>query len=540
LEGAQLALTESYVAGPTGPAVRDVTLGQLLEQAARAAPERIALIAGVADPALRRQWTYSELYAEAQRTARALLGRFKPGDRIAVWAQNLPEWIMLEFGAGLAGMVLVTVNPGFRAKEVEYVLKQSRSTGVFVVNSFRGNPMLETVREVAARCPELREIICFDDWQAFIVAGDDKRIALPTVKPTDPVMIQYTSGTTGFPKGALLHHRGLATNGADTAERMGIKPGDVFITTMPLFHTGGCVCCVLGAVSKAATQVLLEAFEPALVLELFGTYRGNAMIGVPTMLVAMLEHPTFASTDLSSVKAICSGGSTVPAALVTLFEQKLGAPFTIVFGQTECSPVAAMTMTTDTIEDKAGTIGLPLPNMETRIVNPDTGKTAAIGEIGEFCTRGYHVMLGYFELPEATAAAIDSDGWLHTGDLCAMDARGYCTVEGRLKDMIIRGGENIYPRELEELLFRHPKVGEVAVIGLPHEKWGEEVAAIIRPAPGAVIDKEEMSAYMRYSLAPHKTPKHWFIVEAFPLTGSGKIQKFKLREFWAKGEMQAL
>ena len=264
-----MALTESYVAGPAAPAVRDITLGQLLEQAAKSAPDRIALIAGVPDPALRRQWTYSELYAEAQRTARALLSRFKPGERIAVWAQNLPEWIMLEFGAGLAGMVLVTVNPGFRANEVEYVLKQSRSAGVFVVNSFRGNPMLETVREVAPRCPELREIICFDDWPAFIAAGDDKSIALPAVKPTDPVMIQYTSGTTGFPKGALLHHRGLATNGADTAERMGIDPGDVFITTMPLFHTGGCVCCVLGAVSKAATQVLLEAFEPGLVLELF-------------------------------------------------------------------------------------------------------------------------------------------------------------------------------------------------------------------------------------------------------------------------------
>ncbi len=199
---------------------------------------------------------------------------------------------MLEFGAGLAGVVLVTVNPGFRANELEYVLKQSRSAGVFVVNSFRGNPMLETVREVAPRCPELREIICFDDWPAFIAAGDDKSIALPAVKPTDPVMIQYTSGTTGFPKGALLHHRGLANNGADTAERMGIDPGDVFITTMPLFHTGGCVCCVLGSVSKAATQVLLEAFEPGLVIEMFETYRGNAMVGVPTMLVAMLEHPS--------------------------------------------------------------------------------------------------------------------------------------------------------------------------------------------------------------------------------------------------------
>ncbi len=535
-----MALAESYVAGPTTPAVRDMTFGDLLRKAAEAAPDRIALIAGVPDPSLRRQWTYAELYREAQRTARALLSRFKPGERIAVWAQNIPEWVMLEFGAGIAGMILVTVNPGFRAKEVEYVLKQSRSAGVFVVKEFRGNPMLETVQAVAPNCPELRQIICFDDWNAFIAAGDDETIKLPIVSPDDPVMIQYTSGTTGFPKGALLRHRGLVNNGADTADRMGFDPGDVFVTTMPLFHTGGCVCCVIGAVSKMATQVLVEAFDPAIVLEMFATYRGNAMVGVPTMLIAMLEHPTFPSTDLSSVKTICSGGSTVPAPLVKRFEEKLGAQFTIVFGQTECSPVAAQTFTHDSIEDKAGTIGLPLPNMETKIVDPNTGETVPIGTIGEFCTRGYHVMLGYFDMPEASAAAVDADGWLHTGDLCAMDARGYCTVEGRLKDMIIRGGENIYPRELEELLFRHPKVAEVAVIGVPHEKWGEEVAAFIRPVAGATIDKDEMTAYMRASLAPHKSPKHWFVVETFPLTGSGKIQKFKLREAWIKGEVRAI
>ena len=535
-----LALTESYVAGPTKPALREMTFGDVLLNAAKAAPDRLALIAGVPDPARRRKWTYAQLYREAQRTARALFTRFKPGERVAVWAQNIPEWVMLEFGAGMAGMVLVTVNPAFRAKEVEYVLKQSRSAGVFVVNGFRGNPMLETVHGVAPNCPELRQIICFDDWNDFVAAGDDENIKLPVVSPLDPVMIQYTSGTTGFPKGALLRHRGLLNNGADTADRMGVDPGDVFITTMPLFHTGGCVCCMLGSVSKAATQVLIETFDPAIVLEMFGTYRGNAMVAVPTMLIAMLEHPTFPTTDLSSVKAICSGGSTVPAPLVKRFEEKLGAQFTIVFGQTECSPVASQTRTFDSVEDKGGTIGLPLPNMETRIVDPITGKTVPVGTIGEFCTRGYHVMLGYFEMPEATAAAIDADGWLHTGDLCAMDSRGYCTVEGRLKDMIIRGGENIYPRELEELLFQHPKVSEVAVIGVPHERWGEEVAAFIRPASGAVIDKEELTAYMRASLAPHKTPKHWFVVDAFPLTGSGKIQKFKLREAWTKGEMKAI
>jgi fatty-acyl-CoA synthase len=535
-----MVLTMSHVAGPTTPAVREMTFGDLLRAATEAAPERLALISGVPDPALRRQWTYAELYREAERTARALVTRFKPGERIAVWAQNIPEWVMLEFGAGMAGMVLVTVNPAFRANEVQYVLKQSRAAGIFVVDGFRGNPMLETVGAVRANCPELREIICFDDWNAFVAAGDDTDIKLPSVNPGDPVMIQYTSGTTGFPKGALLCHRGLLNNGADTAERMGVDPGDVFVTTMPLFHTGGCVCCVIGAVSKAATQVLVEAFDPAIVLEMFGTYRGNAMVGVPTMLIAMLEHPTFPTTDLSAVKAICSGGSTVPAPLVRRFEEQLGAPFNIVFGQTECSPVAAQTSTDDSIEDKAGTIGLPLPNMETKIIDPNSGETVPVGTIGEFCTRGYHVMLGYFEMPEATAAAIDADGWLHTGDLCAMDARGYCTVEGRLKDLIIRGGENIYPRELEELLFRHPKVGEVAVIGIPHERWGEEVAAFIRPAPGAHVDKEELIAYMRAALAPHKTPKHWFVMDTFPLTGSGKIQKFKLREAWTKGELTAI
>jgi fatty-acyl-CoA synthase len=530
-------LALAHNAGPADPPLRDLTLGELLAWAAETAPERIALIAGVPDPAARRQWTYAELHRESLRTARALARRFRPGERVAVWAPNVPQWIMMEFGAAMAGLVLVTVNPAFRARELEYVLKQSRSAGVVVTPSFRGNPMLETVHEVAPRCPELREIVPLDRWDDFVASGDDASIALPAVAPGDAVMIQYTSGTTGFPKGALLHHRGLVNNGAHTADRMGLDDGSVFLTTMPLFHTGGCVLCVLGAVSKRATQVLVEAFEPGLVLELFQTYRINAMLGVPTMLVAMMEHPSFASTDLASTRAICSGGSTVPAALVRRLEEQLGAPFTIVFGQTECSPVASMTRPDDTIEDKAGTIGTPMPHAEVKIVDPVTGATLKPGQIGEYCTRGYHVMLGYFEDPAATAAAIDADGWLHTGDLCAMDERGYCTVEGRLKDMIIRGGENIYPRELEETLFRHPAVGEVAVVGLPDEKMGEVVAAVIRPAPGAAIDKDEMIAYMREHLAPHKTPRHWFVVDGFPLTGSGKIQKFRLKEMAARREL---
>jgi fatty-acyl-CoA synthase len=528
-------LTMSHAAGANEPAVRDITLGDLLQWAAQTTPDRIALIAGIPDKANRRQWTYAELYTQALRTARALRARFEPGERVAIWAYNIPEWIMVEFGAAMAGVILVTVNPGLRSGEVEYVLKQSRSAGVLVVPEFRGNPMLATVQALRPRCPELREIICFDQWEAFLAAGDVARPELPVVRSSDPVMIQYTSGTTGFPKGALLHHRGLVNNGAHTADRAGIADGAIQITTMPLFHTGGCVCCVLGAVSKRATQILVEAFDPGLVIELIGSYRANAMLGVPTMLVAMMEHPSFASADLSSLNAIYSGGSTVPAAIVTTLEQKLGAPFTIVFGQTECSPVALMTWATDSIADKAETIGTPMPNVEVKIVNPDSGATVAVGEIGEICTRGYHIMHGYFEDEAATSAAIDSEGWLHTGDLGAMDHRGYCTIEGRLKDMIIRGGENIYPRELEELLFRHPTVGDVAVVGLPDPKWGEVVAAFIRPPPGVTIEKEELHGYVREHLAPHKTPRHWFVVEAMPLTGSGKIQKFKLREQWSQG-----
>jgi len=253
------------------------------------------------------------------------------------------------------------------------------------------------------------------------------------------------------------------------------------------------------------------------------------------MLIAIIEHPTFAERDLSSIHTMTSGGATVPAALVQRFEESLGATFTIVFGQTECSPVASMTRPDDSLEDKAATLGGPMPHVEIKIVDPETGATVPHGELGEYCTRGYHVMLEYFDNPEATALTIDAEGWLHTGDLCSMDSRGYCKVEGRLKDMIIRGGENIYPRELEELLFKHPTVGNVAVVGLPDEHLGEVVGAFIRAAPGATPDRDELFACCREHLSPQKTPKHWYLVDEFPMTGSGKIQKFVLRQRWMEG-----
>jgi fatty-acyl-CoA synthase len=535
-----MALSQSYAIGPSEPPVRDITLGGLLREAASGAPQRVALVAGVADPAARRSWTYAEMLEEATTAAKALRTRFEPGERVAVWAPNIPEWVMLEFASAMAGMILVTVNPAFRASEVEYVLQQSRSSGVITATEFRGSPMLSTVTEVQPRCAELREVIPVDQWADFLASASAFTGELTEPNPSDPVMIQYTSGTTGFPKGALLGHRGLANNGAHTGDRMGLNDGAVSIGVMPLFHTGGCVCTVLAAVSKLATIVLLESFDPGLTLELVGTYRGTAILAVPTMLVAIMEHPTFATTDLSHLEAICSGGSLVPAPMVRRLQERLGAPFTIVFGQTECSPVASMTQPADTIEDKAGTVGPPMPGVEVKIVDPVTGDTVPVGVVGEYCTRGYHVMHSYFENSEATGNAIDAEGWLHTGDLCAMDERGYCRVEGRLKDMIIRGGENIYPRELENLLMGHPDVGEVAVVGLPDEKWGEIVAAFIRPAPGCQVNKAQLFAYVREHLAPHKAPKRWFAVDNFPLTGSGKIQKFKLREQCADGQWDEL
>ena len=538
-----LPLALSHAIGPADPPVRDMTLGDLLDWAATTMPGRIAMVAvpvHAGNPAKRPQWTYAELRAQAMRCARALAARFKPGERVAVWAPNIPEWVMVEFGAAYAGLVLVTINPGFKAAEVQYALKQSRAAGILVMNSYRGNPMRATVDSIAPECPELRCIIGFDEWDALLASSDAATVELPEVKPGDAVMIQYTSGTTGFPKGAHLHHRGLVNNAAHTLAQMGVRDGDIYLGVMPLFHTAGSVLSVLGCVARRATHVLMEAFDAGIALALIASYRSNAMVGVPTMLIAMLEHPAFATTDFCSVRSICSGGSTVPAQLVNTLEAKLAAQFTIVFGMTECSPVCLMTHTNDTLTDKALTLGTPMPGVEVKIVDTVTGATLPQGEVGEICTRGYHVMLGYFEMPEATADAIDQDGWLHTGDLGAMDARGYFTIEGRLKDMIIRGGENIYPRELEELLFRHPAVGEVAVIGLPSERWGEEVAAVVRPTPGQPLVKDELFAFVREHLAPHKAPRHWFSVDAFPLTGSGKIQKFRLREMCANGELLAL
>ena len=533
--GGIMTLLTSYWPADRSQPVLDLTVGDALRDAAAQEPRTTALVQGAVDPAARRRWSYAELLGASERAARALLGRFAPGDRVAVWANNIPEWVILELAAGLAGITIVTVNPALRPQELAYVLGQSQADGIFLIPAYRASPMAEMVQQVRRDLPALREVVSFADWDAFCAEAAPGR-ALPVVSPDAAAQIQYTSGTTGFPKGAVLHHRGVVNNARLYTARLGLGRGSVFLSAMPLFHTAGCVMSVLGAAVTRGTLILPPYFDPGLMLELVAAERPGILLGAPTMFIMMLDHPDLATTDISSVRQLLTGGAVVPPALAGRVEAEFGAPLSIVFAQTEASPVITQTAPQDTAEDRAHTLGRPLPQTEVKIVDPASGQTVAPGVIGELCTRGYHVMTGYFRDPDKTAAAIDADGWLHTGDLASMDERGYCQIGGRLKDLIIRGGENIYPREIEQVLFEHPTVADVAVVGVPDAKWGEQVAAFVRPAPGRTPDPAELFAYCREHLAPHKTPRYWTVLEEFPQTPLGKIQKFVLRErFVARG-----
>jgi acyl-CoA synthetase (AMP-forming)/AMP-acid ligase II len=527
-------LEASYWPAERTEAVLETTCGGVLRAAAEGAPDVVALVAGVPDPAGRRRISYAELYAEAERVARALLGRFAPGERVAVWAPNSPQWVVLQFGAALAGMTLVTVNPLYRAEELRYVLAQSQVAGVFLVPEVRGVSTVDILAEVRPQLPALRDSVLFTDWAEFCASGSPTQL-LPEVDPGDPAQIQYTSGTTGVPKGAVIHHRGFTNNARHVAAQLQLAAGEVLVNPMPLFHTAGSGCCTLGPMQAQATQVLMPFFDPALLLALIESERSAILGGVPTMLFAALDHPDFVRRDLSSARLAFAGGALVPPQLVRRVRQELGIPFAIVYAQTEASPVITGTRPTDSPEDQAETVGRPFPQTDVKIVDPATGQTTAVGQIGEICTRGYHVMTGYFDNADATAEAIDPDGWLHTGDLGSMDARGYCRIEGRLKEMIIRGGENIYPREIEMVLLGHPAVADVAVVGIPDPRWGEQVAAFIRPTPGSTPAEADLDAFCRDRLATFKVPRLWQMLDTFPMTASGKVQKFALRERFHTG-----
>lgn len=530
----KVSLSEAHFPAQGGEPPVPVTIGDMLSAAAAKWADQVALKELGFDGSIKRTWTYSEMKANAERLGRALASRHAKGSRVAVFAHNIPEWVLLELACGLAGVVLVTVNPSYQPRELKYVLEQSRSEAIYYVDAFRGNPIGDIVDKVCDDLPTIKHKIVLTNHND-LYAGEPEG-ELPNVAADDPVQIQYTSGTTGFPKGAVLHHNGLILNGVESMKRAGVNPGDVFINHMPMFHTTGCAMMVLGGFSVGATMLLAPIFDPVMITEVIEREKSAFMMGVPTMLVALIAEAKRSGRDMSSVRRLMSGGSMVPPELCRSAQETLGAPIQIVYGQTEASPVITQTWYEDTLEDLTQTIGQPVPFIDVSIRNPATNEVCSVGEQGEICARGYNVMHGYNDNPDATAAAIDSDGWLHTGDLGRMDARGYLKITGRVKEMIIRGGENLFPAEIENAVLEHDDVQETAVIGVPDEKFGELVACFMRNDSGKRPSNDELKAFLRERISPQKTPTFWFWVDEWPLTGSGKIQKFKLLEAYEAGE----
>jgi fatty-acyl-CoA synthase len=533
-----VSLEQSYFPAQADDEILETTVGGVLRAQAEATPDAEALVEADMAGELRRRWTYGELLADAEHLARVLLSRYRPGERIAVWAPNIPEWVILEYAAGLAGLTLVTANPAYRPRELQYVLEQSRAVGLFMVREYRGNPMAQIAAEVAAEIPALREVVDMDDPPA-LYAGADGTSPLPEVRPGDPVQIQYTSGTTGFPKGAVLHHRGVTNNARYHFARAGARAGDTVINFMPLFHTAGCGLATLGSVQFGCRMILAKLFDPARMLAIVETERVKVLLGVPTMLVALLEAQAAHPRDLSSIQMTMSGGSMVPPELVRRTLSVFGGRFETVYGQTESSPLITQHGPDDSLDDLCGTVGQAMPQTELSIRDPGANTIVPIGAVGEVCVRGYCLMLEYNDNPAATAQAIDAEGWLHTGDLGTLDARGYLRITGRVKEMIIRGGENLFPAEIENVLLEHPDVAEVAVVGVPDARWGEIVVCFLRLAPGAGLERTALVAHCRERISPQKTPAHWIEVQDWPLTGSGKIQKFVLRDRYVAGEFEA-
>ena len=511
--------------------LRDTTIGGCLRAAAEASPDVTALVDGDAPGAMRRRWTYAEFFDLAERTARALAAQFEPGERIAVWSPTRPESLVLTYATALAGLVLVPLNPSLHATEAGHILSSSGAAGVFLQREYRGADLLAELERARPGLPALRGHVLLDDWDAFLAAGERAGTGnpLPDVAPDDIAQIVYTSGTTGTPKGARLTHRGLTNAARVAAERFGIREGDVYVDPLPLFYVGG-QTVALEIAQQRATYVMLGTFDPGALLDLLETEGATLTVAVPTVLLALLDDPSLLGRDLHALRSVSSGGAVVPAELVRRVGREIGASVTIVFGMTESSGFVSQTLLDDTPEDIAETIGSPLPGVETRVVDPDTGADVPVGQIGELFVRGFNVMAGYHDQPDATADAFAPDRWFRTGDLVTADHRGYLRIVGRLKDVVVRGAENVYPAEVEAVLHEHPQVANVAVIGLPDERWGECVTAVITPAPRADVDPPALEQFVGERLARYKVPRRWFVVDDLPLTASGKVQKHVLRE----------
>jgi fatty-acyl-CoA synthase len=532
-------------------AFRDVTVGGLLSRLADALPDRDALVYDHPDA----RWTFRSLNHEARLIARGLAARgVKPGDRVAVWATNVPEWIILQFALAKIGAILVTVNTALRAHEIEYLLRQSETSTLVTIAGFRGVDYLDELRSIGViggpsaareeRLPHLSRVIFIGrGCPGDLIPYEELRSAAADVPSHDldaleaavgidqVINMQYTSGTTGFPKGVMLSSRNIVNNGYWLAEGLGLTPDDRLCLCVPLFHCFGCVIGVLGAFTHGACLCAVESFDPLRVLETIERERCTTLYGVPTMFLAELEHPEFHRFDLTSLRTGVMAGALCPEPLMRKVIDRMHLPeMTIAYGLTETSPGVTQTPRDASIDERTQTVGRVLPEVEVRIVDLATGEDVAPGECGELWARGYVVMKGYYNMPDQTAAAITPDGWLRSGDQASVDADGRVRITGRIKDVIIRGGENVAPKEVEDVLRQHPAVLDVSVYGISSEFFGEEVAAAVRLHADRPADVQDLIAFCEARLARFKVPRHVRFVQTFPMTASGKIQKFRLRE----------
>ena len=525
----------SYVSGPSGEPLLGETIGDNLDRVAAAHPDVECLVSR--HQGLR--FTYAELVAAVDECARAFLALgVERGDRVGIWSPNRAEWAIVQYATAKVGAILVNVNPAYRTSEVEYALRQSGTSVLVVAPTFKTSDYPAMVAEIRPNLPALREMIVLgEEWDSFLaraseVSVDRLRERQTSLQFDDPINIQYTSGTTGFPKGAVLSHHNILNNGYNVTAIQRVGVGDKLCVPVPLYHCFGMVMGNLGCTTRGATIVYpAEAFEPAAVLAAVAEERCVSLYGVPTMFIGLLDDPGFASYDLSSLRTGVMAGSPCPIEVMRRCISDMNmAEVTICYGMTETSPVSFQSRPDDPIERRVSTVGRVHPHVENKVVDPETGAVVPPGTPGEVCTRGYLVMLGYWDDEPATQAAVDAAGWMHTGDLGVLDNEGYLTISGRIKDMIIRGGENIYPREIEEFLYTHPAVADVQVIGVPDAKYGEEICAWVRLREGHELSLADLEAFCRGKIAHYKVPRYLEIVDEFPMTVTGKVRKVEMRE----------
>ncbi len=526
----------SQTAGSAEVPLLETTIGADLAATVARVPDAEALV----ECATGRRWTYRELAADVEVVARGLasLG-IEKGDRVGIWAPNCAEWTLVQYATARLGVVLVNVNPAYRAHELGYVVGQSGMRAIVAVPELKRSSFAAMIDEVRPDHPTLTDVLLIGSpsWEGLLDAGRasdlDVDAVEATLDPTDPINIQYTSGTTGFPKGATLSHRNILNNGFAVGELLHYTSDDRIAIPVPFYHCFGMVMGNLAATSHGATMVVpAPMFDPAATLRAAAEERCTSLYGVPTMFIAMLADPSFDDHDLSALRTGIMAGSPCPVEVMKQVIERMGAEeVSICYGMTETSPVSTQTRTDDSIERRVSTVGRVHPNLETKVVDPATGEVVPRGTAGELCTRGYSVMIGYWQEPEKTAEAIDADGWMHTGDLAVMDDDGYLSITGRIKDMVIRGGENIYPREIEEFLITHPDVLDAQVVGVPDARYGEELMAWLRMRDGAEpLTVEAVRDFCTGRLAHYKVPRYVHVVEEFPMTVTGKVRKVQMRE----------